>query len=168
MRGGWIEIEKCRTIFVETYRPTPCGVGGLKYSAQSYQDAIRMSHPMRGGWIEMVPAPLALLAPGVSHPMRGGWIEITKSCLLMPTLASHPMRGGWIEIIIALDGTPLACASHPMRGGWIEIVPNGEEKELTPSPTPYGVGGLKYSKFFLFPFGACSPTPYGVGGLKFW
>ena len=35
----------------------------------------------------------------MSHPSRGGWIEITFAVMPPPLVWSHPSRGGWIEII---------------------------------------------------------------------
>ena len=34
-------------------RPTPHGVGGLKYELGTFDDESGKSHPSRGGWIEM-------------------------------------------------------------------------------------------------------------------
>ena len=59
----------------ETLSPTPCGVGGLKY--------------LNG---------VQFARDGESHPVRGGWIEIIKSAVACRALSSHPVRGGWIEM----------------------------------------------------------------------
>ena len=55
--------------------------------------------------------------------------------------------------------------SHPARGGWIEMVAHPAHTGASPSPTPHGVGGLKYSHSRRLLHPAC-PTPHGVGGLK--
>ena len=45
--------------------PTPHGVGGLKYMIVPALGDIALSHPARGGWIEITPAPCTtgLLGP---------------------------------------------------------------------------------------------------------
>ena len=128
-------------IQVKYLGPTPCGVGGLKSAKAKRVDSLFLSHPMRGGWIE-ISHDTPIFVDAVSHPMRGGWIEmftqVPRTPPACPTpcgvgglkfkilahdpfrFSSHPMRGGWIEIrSIAPD--LLSPLSHPMRGGWIEI-----------------------------------------------
>ena len=100
-------------------RPTPRGVGGLKYPADGRD-----------------------LRAGGSHPSRGGWIEISSRRVIAWATSSHPSRGGWIEILVATTATA-ADASHPSRGGWIEIWDELVESERS-GPTPRGVGGLKF------------------------
>ena len=39
-----------------------------------------------------------LLPPCMSHPVWGGWIEIMEILRLSKLLKSHPVWGGWIEI----------------------------------------------------------------------
>ena len=58
---------------------------------------------------------------------------------------SHPARGGWIEINLKAEMVRRGM-SHPARGGWIEIEFWGLPESLHPSPTPHGVGGLKYRR----------------------
>ena len=54
-------------------RPTPHGVGGLKYNYDRQEDWVDESHPSRGGWIEM--ASLALDHRGPSVPPLTGWVD---------------------------------------------------------------------------------------------
>ena len=146
-----------------------------------------MSHPARGGWIEiscarMLPQSQGRPTPhGVgglksrcvlprhagdkSHPARGGWIEMHMGLMnrLVPT-PSHPARGGWIEIPHRAPRKE-APQSHPARGGWIEIQRRTDAGAGYQRPTPHGVGGLKYLELWLRA-GAAGPTPHGVGGLK--
>ena len=84
---------------------------------------------------------------------------------------------------------PPICSSHPTRGGWIEIGLIGSKGAGIGSPTPHGVGGLKWVICFFVEHDWMShptrggwiemsanlpmlpiqigPTPHGVGGLKF-
>ena len=64
-------------------RPTPHGVGGLKYLIGEGLGDQAVSHPPRGGWIEMTPSVGALVLPW-SHPPRGGWIEISSIVVILP------------------------------------------------------------------------------------
>ena len=76
-----------------------------------------MSHPSRGGWIEIIPHKrLSILA--WSHPSRGGWIEISLTCLARLGRRSHPSRGGWIEIrkFLIDNGVP----EVPPLAGWVD------------------------------------------------
>ena len=56
--------------------------------------------------------------------------------------------------------------SHPSRGGWIEISIKTSVFTGALSPTPHGVGGLKYEAY-ADTIQKASPTPHGVGGLKY-
>ena len=58
---------------------------------------LSMSHPVRGAWIEIIPAWRMFSAPK-SHPVRGAWIEIGFSLDIGGAVKSHPVRGAWIEI----------------------------------------------------------------------
>ena len=53
------------------------------------------------------------------------------------------------------DTATEASQSHPARGGWIEIVSSALFGSPLPSPTPHGVGGLKYLRhsgwYFWYP-----------------
>ena len=101
----------------------------------------------------------------MSHPSRGGWIEISiPRRKTLRNSKSHPSRGGWIEITAAL-WCNRGHLSHPSRGGWIEIRGNSGAQHRGSSPTPHGVGGLKCDGFREC-MRVLSPTPHGVGGLK--
>ena len=121
--------------------PTPHGVGGLKFNYITTGQITYLSHPTRGGWIE------------ISRPPRS-----------LCRMWSHPTRGGWIEMELVGVAPPVRV-SHPTRGGWIEIAMETAENRSPSSPTPHGVGGLKYQDCDY----SCTnsgPTPHGVGGLK--
>ncbi len=78
--------------------PTPHGVGGLKLLLLESWSWQTLSHPSRGGWIEI--GNVTRKAPQLeSHPSRGGWIEIIKMIQRHAVIVSHPSRGGWIEMI---------------------------------------------------------------------
>ena len=56
-----------------------------------------LSLPVRGAWIEILPA-RGWKAAAKSLPVRGAWIEIAiagTKCWILPSL---PVRGAWIEI----------------------------------------------------------------------
>ena len=54
-RGGWIEILTSVAQSQFEQRPTPHGVGGLKYPYMFGDPARKAtSHPSRGGWIEII------------------------------------------------------------------------------------------------------------------
>ena len=78
--------------------PTPHGVGGLKLSAFADAHSAPVSHPARGGWIEIF-ARLSTAAAPRSRPVRGGWSEILGLLRFSMTSQSHPARGGWSEIL---------------------------------------------------------------------
>ena len=59
----------------ETTSLAPHGVGGLKSAFSVLVMVYPLSHPTRGGWIEMSSIPSLIFAV-LSHPTRGGWIEI--------------------------------------------------------------------------------------------
>ena len=120
-RGGWIEIFPQERWHLVRYCPTPHGVGGLKSVAALIEYARHRSHPSRGGWIEIS----------------------TVNPYLRQRSASHPSRGGWIEMPI-LSAEHCPTTSHPSRGGWIEIALIETPGLVDGSPTPHGVGGLKY------------------------
>ena len=68
--------------FQRRSRPTPHGVGGLKSSVVIETEGVEMSHPTRGGWIEIEHQQHCIDAMK-SHPTRGGWIEIGASHLML-------------------------------------------------------------------------------------
>ena len=125
--------------------PTPHGVGGLKYKA--YADTLKQA---------------------MSHPSRGGWIEITSvpglhGCLLGPT----PHGVGGLKYSQRHRPQGGKDQSHPSRGGWIEIRKTRKPSASTIRPTPHGVGGLKLPHQQSLLCQGSGPTPHGVGGLKF-
>ena len=123
-------------------RPTPRGVGGLKWWEDGRIAGSMSSHPTRGGWIEIA-SMVGEDSTAVSHPTRGGWIEMVSTavkpcCSCCPT----PRGVGGLKsedvnyITIYLGPTPRGVGglksqidkmikkqtpSHPTRGGWIEI-----------------------------------------------
>ncbi len=121
-RGGWIEIAHQPVWVRRVCRPTPQGVGGLKYVVRRIDGQTPVSHPARGGWIEILLLYL-MVQSKMSHPARGGWIEILNLEEWFPSFLSHPARGGWIEIKRRGNPCVCHCPSHPARGGWIEMRP---------------------------------------------
>ena len=77
----------------------------------------KMSHPARGGWIEITMC-ATTTANYTSHPARGGWIEIGRQSWQTPLQLSHPARGGWIEI--AREASAYHGAEVPPRTGWVD------------------------------------------------
>ena len=71
-RGGWIEMTDTDYPDME-FRPTPHGVGGLKYQDSPSPHQTKPSHPARGGWIEIW-ATVKRILPGVVPP-RTGWVD---------------------------------------------------------------------------------------------
>ena len=123
--------------------PTPHGVGGLKSVVGCGRGRRPMSHPSRGGWIEifvLLPALCCANSP-TPHGVGGLKFENVKSAdrsssptphgvggLKYPAgeqcysvLQSHPSRGGWIEMKKVKCQHNRQWQSHPSRGGWIEI-----------------------------------------------
>ena len=76
--------------------PTPCGVGGLKFSQKKPSPMSAKSHPMRGGWIEIFKIFLPLPIAPESHPMRGGWIEIPGTTAAIRDFTVPP-HAGWVD-----------------------------------------------------------------------
>ncbi len=67
----------------------------MKYGDRGIPQFAWLSHPARGGWIEMTLIP----PPGSnrrSHPTRGGWIEM-PSCSVQAGSAAVPPRTGWVD-----------------------------------------------------------------------
>ena len=81
MRGAWIEIG------------IVCLRGFVCFT----------SHPVRGAWIEMSPAPKWTVMKR-SHPVRGAWIEISPRWQIKNQDWSHPVRGAWIEMYLLYCG----------------------------------------------------------------
>ena len=80
----------------------------------------------------------------LSHPARGGWIEITTLLSgLRVQVKSHPARGGWIEMICFLGWTARTNRPTPHGVGGLKCNKAGVTAADI-SPTPHGVGGLKY------------------------
>ena len=77
-----------------------------------------MSHPARGGWIEIPWRLLREHLHTMSHPARGGWIEIILGLICGVLVESHPARGGWIEIIMSEH--TLNQSWVPPRTGWVD------------------------------------------------
>ena len=53
--------------------PTPHGVGGLKFQAEKRMEQTQMSHPARGGWIEIPISSRHNRKETV--PPRTGWVD---------------------------------------------------------------------------------------------
>ena len=142
-RGGWIEISpvsnldtvilcptphgvgglKCfGALFVfGNLGPTPHGVGGLKCGSFSQRTAQDLSHPARGGWIEIRCVNDCQMIRCGPTPHGVGGLKCRQIWRERPVDESHPARGGWIEIQSVVGRLNLAAWSHPARGGWIEI-----------------------------------------------
>ena len=52
----------------------------------------------------------------MSHPTRGGWIEIGEMQRPTPADMSHPTRGGWIEIFVGFQQMCTRWKSYPTQG----------------------------------------------------
>ena len=76
-RGGWIEIDDREAVEQLKQGPTPHGVGGLKSTSTFMLAADSRPTPHGVGGLKS-----AFVSPlhefDVSHPTRGGWIEIKK------------------------------------------------------------------------------------------
>ena len=125
-------------------RPTPCGVGGLKYDVAAKVVEYPQSHPVRGGWIEIAylrrrpcirarPTPCGVGGLKSRHSGRGvnvqrrptpcgvGGLKFREARRGLHPTPSHPVRGGWIDMTARSSGLHCHFWSHPVRGGWIEI-----------------------------------------------
>ena len=78
----------------------------------------KLSHPTRGGWIEIFEQVQSVIAEAESHPTRGGWIEIARLRAAYPEPLSHPTRGGWIEILGDVDMETASMV--PPHAGWVD------------------------------------------------
>ena len=107
-----------------------------------------VSHPIRGGWIEIRTVKAKQGDQKGPTPYGVGGLKFARLQLIWVLNRSHPIRGGWIEII-PVAGAGSVKMSHPIRGGWIEIHDLFPARQQQHSPTPYGVGGLKLHRFFL-------------------
>lgn len=58
-----------------------------------------LSHPTRGGWIEINAHAIPPHMAARSHPTRGGGLKYGFPCLDLTHARSHPTRGGGIEKI---------------------------------------------------------------------
>ena len=120
-RGGWIEMDFAIELATAGKRPTPHGVGGLKYYPRLSTALPPMSHPSRGGWIEMLNFSIKASASIKSHPSRGGWIEICDATG-QGWRAKSPTPHGVGGLKLCNRQQCQGCiSSHPSRGGWIEI-----------------------------------------------
>ena len=72
-RGGWIEILSQFVKLTDEVRPTPHGVGGLKYIPAFVSPLHQLSHPTRGGWIEIVNRQRQ--DGKTSVPPHTGWVD---------------------------------------------------------------------------------------------
>ena len=166
-RGGWIEIQWQPDPIWVLCRPTPHGVGGLKFDLLAVYHLTGGSHPSRGGWIEISSCNWSASTRNASHPSRGGWIEISEVFASLLSCMSHPSRGGWIEMRKRKEeAVDLEARPTPHGVGGLKCSTETVREKRTRGPTPHGVGGLKCitDEFNNLPVG---PTPHGVGGLKF-
>ena len=97
MRGAWIEISWVPPSF-----------------------NCRVSLPMRGAWIEILPFEYLVIMFSRSPCGERGLKSYLMGCY-HPIDWSLPMRGAWIEIFVNF-ASDTACWSLPMRGAWIEIL----------------------------------------------
>ena len=143
-RGAWIEIlEPWRRRTSLTSR-TPHGVRGLKYKINAEKKVVsgRTPHGVRGlKYYKIVGLQEAVT---LSHPSRGAWIEIQGIYKQLVTYCmSHPSRGAWIEMPegSAHGHGPDCRTPHGVRG-----LKCAAGQSLVPheSRTPHGVRGLKY------------------------
>ena len=66
--------------------------------ADRYNITGKLSHPVRGAWIEISTGINGTFESAWSHPVRGAWIEIEGNASFSASVSSHPVRGAWIEI----------------------------------------------------------------------
>ena len=77
-RGGWIEIPLIYLVRSAYPRPTPHGVGGLKYFDMLMCMLYHSPTPHGVGGLKCRRQRIKLLELVASHPSRGGWIEIKE------------------------------------------------------------------------------------------
>jgi len=80
----------------------------------------------------------------LSHPTRGGWIEINFCRGTAIPCCPTPRGVGGLKYSFTHSSMPWANSSHPTRGGWIEISTVTPPPRIYQCPTPRGVGGLKF------------------------
>ena len=101
-------------------RPTPHGVGGLKFDRQRIKK------------IATRPTPHGV----------GGLKLLVKAGYTRDQIASHPSRGGWIEIICVEIVKRKQSRPTPHGVGGLKSTYLPQKQRLW-RPTPHGVGGLK-------------------------
>ena len=102
----------------EAVGPTPHGVGGLKFELVCSGLCPDLSHPSRGGWIEMAVAvvpPMGLSGP---TPHGVGGLKFPRCQPYPCRYSSHPSRGGWIEIGLLHPHGP--ADKVPPLTGWVD------------------------------------------------
>ena len=85
---------------------SPHGERGLKYLNAIHLNAVHLSLPTRGAWIEICARRIAATSHAPSLPTRGAWIEISVGRAFGAQDKSLPTRGAWIEIqdcIVPID-----------------------------------------------------------------
>ena len=75
MRGAWIEIVNVYINGTLSQSRTSCEVRGLKYRLLQATPVQKLSHLMRGAWIEITDKISGKFVIR-SHLMRGAWIEM--------------------------------------------------------------------------------------------
>lgn len=94
-------IMQCnkRELFCILLRPTPHGVGGLKFLPGRAAEGHLWSHPARGGWIEICSkyVPSGLLLGPTPHGAGGLKLRGKKSASC-GTLSVHAARNNYFEL----------------------------------------------------------------------
>ena len=147
-------MSLCQFSF-DLFRPTPHGVGGLKCFRPRFLCLTLGPTPHGVGGLKFRQV-FGFLCIFPSHSPRSGWIEIVGMETAAYRIRSHSPRSGWIEIFSAAART-VGCQSHSPRSGWIEIFLFGRLPPSMYSPTPHGVGGLKY--FCAWAYMLCNSVP---------
>ena len=92
----------------------------MKYSQCSENTVYFLSHPTRGGWIEIFcVAHLCVYASGPT-PHGVGGLKSRCICILRVRECPTPHGVGGLKFYLQHD-IAVALPSHPTRGGWIEM-----------------------------------------------
>ena len=78
-----------------------------------------LSHPARGGWIEIFTISHTATNEAASHPARGGWIEITPAPGLL-VQAAGPTPQGVGGLKSAASTVSWGIKRVPPRKGWVD------------------------------------------------
>ena len=118
-RGGWIEIATTSTAPKPPRIPTPLGVGGLKCrNADSIREGHRPTPRGVGGLKSSENG--KLYTSGLSHPSRGGWIEIRIVMSLEVVMGNCPTPRGVGGLKFCSGPVAHSSAEVPPLAGWVD------------------------------------------------